>query len=157
MEIDPKRVGFMLGRFSPIEPGKIQSFPRDTWRDEFAISKKCGFGLMEWVVEQDRLSDNPLMSEGGRREMKKHMKDNAIVIASITCDTYIQEPFYKAERQRSAQLLKEFMDIVEACTEIGINKIVVPLVDRGSLEDSQQEERLRAGMDTVHQLLRIMV
>lgn len=144
----------MQGRFSPIEEGRIQAFPWQTWRDEFAIAKKHGFRLMEWVIEQERLNENPLMSGAGRLEIKKLMKKNDVAVRSITCDTYIQEPFYKAQGSRNAQLLDDFKKIVSACAELGINRIVVPLVDKGSLENEGQEEELFRGLASVAPVLR---
>ncbi len=147
-------IGFMLGRFSPIEEGRIQAFPWKTWRDEFACAKKYGFGLMEWVIEQDRLRENPLMSAVGRREIEKLMDENGVTLTSITCDTYIQEPFYKATGPLKTQLFKDFKDIISACGELGICKIVVPLVDKGSLKSSEEEKELLRGMDAIVPLLK---
>lgn len=149
-----ERLGFMLGRFSPIEKGRIQSFPWLTWRDEFVLAKKYGFCLMEWVVEHDRLSENPLMSDMGRAKINELMKKNGVSVRSITCDTYIQEPFYKEEGLRLKELLDDFKKIVESCAKVGIEKIVVPLVDKGSIENRRQEEALLRGMDTIVPLLR---
>ena len=33
------RIGFMQGRLSPMVNGKIQAFPYETWKNEFAIAK----------------------------------------------------------------------------------------------------------------------
>ncbi len=144
-----ERIGFMLGRFSPIEEGRIQAFPWQTWRDEFAIAKKHGFKLMEWVIEQYRLYDNPVINSAGRKEIKRLMNEHGVAITSVTCDTYIQEPFYKAKGPAKMQLLDDFRRIVDACAEIGIIKFVVPLVDKGSLENKDQEDELLRGMRSI--------
>lgn len=147
------KIGFMLGRFSPAEEGRIQAFPWQTWRDEFIMARKNRFHIMEWVVDQERLNENPLMSSSGRKEIKTLMQENNVTIESVTCDTYIQEPFYKTERLNGVQLLEDFKRIVESCVDIGIDKIVVPLVDKGSLENNNQEDVLLKGMDKIIQLL----
>lgn len=147
------KIGFMQGRFSPVEKGKIQTFPWQGWRDEFAIARRHRFNLMEWVVEQNRLSDNPLMSSAGRREIQRLMQENNVAIESVTCDTYLEEPFYKAAKLCSAQLLDDFARIVESCIDIGIDKIVVPLVDKGSLQNKNQEDELLKGMEAIVPLL----
>lgn len=148
------RIGFMQGRFSPIGDGRIQAFPWQTWRDEFAIARKYKFNLMEWVVEQDRLSDNPLMSNSGRIEIKRLMHENNVIIESLTCDTYIEEPFFKAAKRYSVQLLEDFKRIIGSCVDIGIDKIIVPLVDKGSLQNKNQEDALLKGMDAIMPLLK---
>ena len=147
------KIGFMQGRFSPVEEGKIQVFPWQRWRDEFVMARKHRFSLMEWVVEQNRLSENPLMSSSGRIEIKRLMQDNNVAIESVTCDTYIEEPFFKATKLYSVQLVDDFKRIIESCVDIGIDKIIVPLVDKGSLQNKNQEDRLLKGMDAVIPLL----
>ena len=149
-----ERIGFVLGRFSPIEKGRIQAFPWQTWQDEFALSRKNDFRLMEWVVEQDRLNENPLVNRVGRLEIKRLMKDNDVVLRSVTCDTYIQEPFYKTEGIRRTQLVEDFKKIISSSIELGIKRIVVPLVDKGGLENKYQEETLLRGMETITPLLK---
>lgn len=149
-----EKIGFMLGRFSPIEKGRIQAFPWQTWCDEFACAKKYGFGLMEWVIEQDRLDENPLMNVAGRRKIGRLKDEFAVEVPSITCDTFIQKPFYKAQGHLKTRLLEDFKKITEACCELGISKIVVPLVDKGSPEKAQEKEDLVRGMDEAVLLLK---
>src|SRR3989344_3268068 len=67
------RVGFMQGRLSPLVNGKIQAFPWDHWRDEFITAQRHGFPLMEWTLDQDRLHENPLMTQPGRVEIRRLM------------------------------------------------------------------------------------
>lgn len=144
----------MQGRFSPVVGGKIQSFPWDGWELEFAQAKENNFKIMEWVVEQEKLFDNPVMNVKGRREIKKLMSEFNVKIPSVTLDTFIQNPFYKETGKRFHELVHEFYLTVECCSEIGINKIVVPLVDKGSLENNQQAELLVRGLNTVISMLK---
>ena len=43
-----KNIGFMQGRLSPMDDGKIQSFPWKYWQNEFALASKYNFDLIEW-------------------------------------------------------------------------------------------------------------
>ena len=148
-----KKIGFMQGRFSPSINKMVQVFPWDSWRTEFMQANKNGFEIMEWVIEQERLLENPIMNETGREEIRKLMEEFGVSVSSVTCDTFIQEPFYKAEGARAEQLLTEFKEIIKACSEIGVTKIVVPLVDKGSLDDQKQEMKLSQGLDFIRALL----
>ena len=40
----------MQGRLSKPINGKIQSFPKDSWENEFYLAKDIGFKLIEWVL-----------------------------------------------------------------------------------------------------------
>ena len=64
-------IGFMQGRLSPLVNGKIQAFPWNHWKDEFSIAYENGFKIMEWTLDQDRLYENPFMTEKGQSEIKK--------------------------------------------------------------------------------------
>jgi hexulose-6-phosphate isomerase len=56
----------------------------------------------------------------------------------------MQAPFWKAAPDRMAELQRDFVAIVRACSEVGIRMVVVPLVDGGRLESRQQEDLLVA-------------
>ncbi len=60
------RIGFMQGRLSPLVDGRIQAFPWTAWKDEFPIAAQNGLRLMEWTLDQDRLYENPLLTEQGQ-------------------------------------------------------------------------------------------
>lgn len=144
----------MQGRLSPIEKGKIQAFPWQTWREEFAGAKAHAFPRMEWVVEQERMAENPLMSAAGRQEISRLRNEYGIAVTSVTCDTFIQEPFYKAAGADQARLVAEFKALVSACGELGIDRIVVPLVDKGSIQTPDERDALLRGMEAATPLLK---
>ena len=41
------RIGIMQGRLSKPINGKIQSFPKNSWENEFYLAKDIGFELIE--------------------------------------------------------------------------------------------------------------
>lgn len=136
----------MQGRLSPLVDGKIQAFPWDTWQQEFPAAQGLGLGLMEWTLDQERLYQNPLMTPQGQQEIKALCQVHRLAIPSLTGDCFMQAPFWKASGLDRAALEADLIAIVRACAEIGIEMIVVPLVDNGRLEDEQQEETLLAFM-----------
>ena len=58
----------------------------------------------------------------------------------------MQAPFWNASGQDRAALEACFIAIARACAEVGIEMLVVPLVDNSRLENEQQEEALVAFM-----------
>lgn len=135
-------IGFMQGRLSPIIDGKIQSFPWHNWENELVIANNNDFNTLEWTLDQDRLYENPLMNIDGREEIKKIIKQNNILIPSITGDCFMQEPFYKKNGNELATLLTDFKNILISCVDLNINKILIPLVDNGKIENSNQANLL---------------
>ena len=137
------RIGFMQGRLSPIVDNKIQSFPWGNWKNEIVEAKQNGLSLMEWTLDQVNLNENPLMMHQGKVEIIKLCDQLDFSIPSLTGDCFMQAPFWKAVNvSEQTQLEKTFLEIAEACSAVGIKKIVVPLVDNGSIQQPEQESVL---------------
>lgn len=54
----------------------------------------------------------------------------------------MQAPFWKVGAASAAKLKKDLLAIVEACSKVGIEMVVVPLVDNGRLDTRDQENAL---------------
>ena len=54
----------------------------------------------------------------------------------------MQAPLWKAQGAQRITLEHDFVEIAKGCAAVGITMLVVPLVDNGRLEDSDQEEAL---------------
>jgi len=149
-----EKIGFMQGRLSPMIENTIQAFPWSYWRDEFKIANKNEFYLMEWTLDQNQLYENPLMTVDGQNEIKCLMECFNIKIPSLTGDCFMQKPFYKTFGKEQELLLVDLKNIIDASSKIGINNILIPLVDNGRLENSQQEESLLVGIKSITSLLK---
>ncbi len=136
----PPHLGFMQGRLSPPVDGRIQAFPRDHWREEFAIAESIGFGLMEWTIDQDGLEENPLMTRDGREEIRLLTTQHGVRILSLTGDCFMQAPFWKASNSERKVLEVAFLSVVESCSDLGVGIAVVPLVDNGSIVNALEAE-----------------
>lgn len=152
--VDTERVGFMQGRLSEPVNGKIQAFPWDHWRSEFATARTNGFGLMEWTLDQERLRENPLMTPEGRAEIRALAQQYRVRILSLTGDCLMQAPFYKTSHSARCALLDDFKSVIAASADLGVRYIVFPLVDNGRLEDERQEQSLIAGLRDAEPMLR---
>jgi L-ribulose-5-phosphate 3-epimerase len=134
------RIGFMQGRLSPAIDGRIQAFPWPFWESEFARAAAIGLSLMEWTLDADRLYENPLMNPAGRDRIRDLIGEHGIDIPSLTGDCFMQEPFWKVEGKALLQRIHALECIVDACSELGITCIVVPLVDAGSVTSSAERK-----------------
>lgn len=147
------KIGFMQGRLSPLIDGKIQCFPWPYWENEFMEAEKCQFSLMEWTLDHDRLYENPLMNQSGRAKVKALMNSHKIEIKSLTGDCFMHAPFYKREGREREALITDLKNIIEACGEIGIQTVLIPLVDDGRLENDEQENNLKKELAEIKPLL----
>ena len=132
----------MQGRLSPVENGRIQSFPWTCWQQEFSLGEQNDFQLIEWTLDQDRMYENPLLTLDGQAEIRALCTMHRFAIPSLTGDCFMQAPFWKTQGVEREALQRDFRAVADACVAVGISMMVVPLVDNGRLEQASQEEAL---------------
>ena len=137
-------LGFMQGRLSPIIDEKIQAFPVNNWENEIKEANNIGFSLMEWTLDYDGIFENPLLTNDGNVKIRRLCNEFNIQVKSITADCFMQKPYWKEENIEIKNLLdKQFDLICEASKILNIKFLIIPLVDGGSLENSDQENSLK--------------
>lgn len=136
------RIGFMQGRLSPLVDSRIQAFPWEHWQREFGVAAEHGFGLMEWIVDQARLYENPLLTVAGRTEIADLCRRHGVSIPSLTGDCFKQAPFWKVRGEVRARLERDFLAVADACATMRMSSMMLPLVDEGRLENDAQEDAL---------------
>ena len=93
-ELQKNKIGFMQGRLVKLYNKKIQFFPDKDWASEIKIAKKLKFKLMEWTINYENIYQNPLYN-GNLRNLKYYLKKYKIKVPSVTCDFFMQKPFFK--------------------------------------------------------------
>lgn len=126
----------MQGRLSQQRHRVGQSFPWDTWQSEFIAAANLGFSHIEWLLERDRWSDNPLLLEHGRKEISQLSLETKVCIDSVCLHCFVTEGFLD-DIGRATAILGHCLDAV---AEIGVDQLVVPLLEHGSIRN--QENRL---------------
>src|SRR5207244_12736081 len=58
-------IAIMQGRLLPSSDGRIQCFPRERWRDEFALAAAAGLSAIEWIYDLQGADVNPIASDDG--------------------------------------------------------------------------------------------
>ena len=125
---NPRRVGFMQGRLSRIQQGRIQSFPWGYWEREFEDAKKIDLDLVEWTIDQYEFSQNPLVENS--ELVARIVIENKMRVESVTCDSFMEMPFWQAGVDFSIEQLRR---IINGMKKVGAKILVVPLVDNSSL------------------------
>lgn len=136
------QIGFMQGRLCEQVDGKIQAFPWRDWESEFPAADAIDLHLMEWTLDQERLYENPLMSLAGQEKIRAFCQQYNVSISSLTGDCFMQAPFWKTSGKVCTNLQADFLAISRACSAVGIQMMVLPLVDNGRLETAEQENDL---------------
>jgi hexulose-6-phosphate isomerase len=139
-------IGFMQGRLCDRVDGKIQAFPWLNWEKEFPLAQQLGMSLMEWTLDQERLYENPLMTVPGRQRIRELSLQHGVRVLSLTGDCFMQAPFFKASGAVREELLRDLHAIVQACADLGMRYLLIPLVDNGSLISAAEEDALLDGL-----------
>jgi L-ribulose-5-phosphate 3-epimerase len=143
-----QKIGFMQGRLSPLVNDRIQAFPWENWKNEFPAAQRIDIHLMEWTLDQERLYENPLLTEAGQAAIRALCREHSLIIPSLTGDCFMQAPFWKAQGAKRIALERDFVEVSKGCAAVGISMLVVPLVDNGRLESAHQEEALVCFMES---------
>ena len=133
-----KKLGFMQGRLVPDENNKIQSFPWKNWKKEFKLAKKLKLKIMEWTIDYKKFSENPINNYKGREIIRKLSKKNNLKINSITCDFFMQSPYFISKNSQTFNKLKKLID---SASKLKIKFLVLPLVDNSSIKNYYYEKK----------------
>src|ERR1700722_20776741 len=92
---DRQRIALMQGRLLPPEGGSIQGFPRDRWREEFALAGTARIDAIEWIYDEPGADVNPLATDTGLAEMRALSGQHGIAVVSLCADYFLERPFVR--------------------------------------------------------------
>lgn len=115
------RIGIMQGRITPPVNGKIQTFPFDTWKNEFEVIQEIGLDYIEWIVTDD---DNPVFDTSIGENISNISNQAEFSIRNITLDYFCEYPMTNNEYK--FYLINYLLNNL---SEVLINTITIPCVD----------------------------
>ena len=140
----------MQGRLSPLIDNRIQCFPYNNWKKELHDASKININLIEWTIDNFTLKKNPLLTNDGIQEVMKIIKQENININSVTLDILMERPYWKKEEY---EIVDIFEKIINGCIKLGIQILVLPLVDNGSITQEKHITGLIKLVDKFESLL----
>ncbi|MFC5325334.1 sugar phosphate isomerase/epimerase family protein [Bradyrhizobium oligotrophicum] len=147
------RIGFMQGDLMERADKRGRGFLTDCWREEFSVAQKVGFELIEWRIGEEPILMNPVMSTTGRDQMRRLSGECGICIPSLSADFMMQFPFYMVTGREHRARLDLLGAVIEACAEIEIKLLVMPLTNGWQQLSSREAVALRSGLDRLAPLL----
>lgn len=143
------KIGFIQGRLLDSEKkNAIQFFPSKNWKKEIKIAIKNKIKLIEWTINLENIKKNPIYNEKLLDRLIEFKKNNNIKINSVTCDFFMQNPFYKLKNSKdkikNLEILKK---VIKNGQKIGISLFILPLVDNSSIKNFHQEKELRSTLN----------
>tara|TARA_B100000989_G_C19530264_1_gene469257 strand:- start:1443 stop:2267 length:825 start_codon:yes stop_codon:yes gene_type:complete len=132
--------GLIQGRLSKKLGNKIQAFPEKSWKLEFPKAKKLGLKSIEWTLDYKNFDKNPIFTKLGQLQIRNLSQKYSIKVNSLTGDCFMQKPFWK--KKNNKKLVEDLKKIIFSSNKLGINFVVIPLVDNGSLRKQSEIKRL---------------
>ncbi len=133
------RIAVMQGRLLPPSDGCFQCFPREHWREEFALAAEAGLDAIEWIYDSPGESDNPLGTDNGIAEMLRLSEKVNIVVVSVCADYFMERPLAKAGAAESEERINKLLWLLDRCKLAGIRRVVLPFVDNSRIDSDAEE------------------
>jgi hexulose-6-phosphate isomerase len=128
----------MQGRLSAPEQGRFQSFPRNSWRQEFLRAREAGIDYIEWIYDDYGASANPIATVEGRAEIKALKEQFGIHTPAICGDWLMDFPLIRCSAQEQAQRVRVFHDMLHWASAISASRVVLPFVDASSIRTEEE-------------------
>ncbi len=131
-------IGIMQGRLSPSEEGRFQSFPKSSWRTEFARAVDAGVSYIEWIYDEYSEAENPISTDLGASEINALKTAYGIETPAVCGDWLMEFPLLrctKEERRRREEVLQT---LIHWAKRIGAWRIVLPFVDNASIRTDEE-------------------
>jgi L-ribulose-5-phosphate 3-epimerase len=147
LRLSHSRIGMMQGRLSPINNGRIQSFPSENWEKEMIEASELKFRKVEWTIDSEDFYSNPLMSIDGCNRIIDSKSKSKLDIPSVTCDYFMENPPWKGSRD---EILRNMKSIISGMSAIDASILVVPLVDNSSVKGSSEAKSVVDFFNSIH-------
>jgi hexulose-6-phosphate isomerase len=134
-------LGFMQGRLVNSPYGKIQCFPAKEWKSEFKLATKINLNLIEWTVNFANLGYNPVLYKNKLNEIIIQKKKNKIDIKSLTCDYFMEKPFFKSKKNKNL-IINNLKKLIKNSEILNIKYFIIPLVDNASIKNKKHEDMI---------------
>lgn len=138
----------MHGRLSPPENGRFQSFPSQSWREEFPRAAEAGLGAIEWIWEAYGADVNPLATDPGVEEIKRLSERHGVAVRSVCADYFMDFPLVRAGDD-SKQRRDALAWLIGRCGLAGITRIVIPFVDASRMQTAEDHSQALATLESV--------
>ena len=131
----------MQGRLSK-KSGKLQSFPWERWREEFFEAKAIGFNQIEWLVDEELVSNNPIASIEGRKEIAELSDKHNIIVNSLCAHSFIDGNLL-ANYPYSKEAKENFLTLLNYAVQANIQLVCLPVMDKFSLKSFEAKKILK--------------
>ena len=135
------KIGVMQGRLLPKYQERYQAHPVGYWQDEFSIAQKLGLDSIEFILDLNDAADNPLLKNGGIKEIKAIIKKTGVTVNTICADYFMEAPLHSENLNISENSQQVLIKLLSNAVDLSVTDIVIPCVDQSSLDSVEAADR----------------
>jgi hexulose-6-phosphate isomerase len=139
-----KRVAIMQGRLSPPAAGRLQAFPGEAWADELPRAAQVGLDAIEIVVDGHAPEHNPLLNDAQAGRMPALVERHGVALVSACADVFLEDPILRLDDATRAERLELLAAIATRGAAVGLERIVLPLVEENTIDGARDERNAAA-------------
>jgi len=143
------KLAVMHNRLSPQEDGRFQSFPRNSWREEFARAAQAGVPNIEWIDDTYGADITPLRTDEGVEEMLALMKKHGVSIPSICADSFMEEPLIRCTEEERAERLELLDHLFHQAKKVGAAHLGIPFLDNSALNTKEEIDQAALALQSI--------
>lgn len=131
-------IAIMQGRLVPPHEGRIQCFPRDRWRDEFALAADAGIDAIEWIYDLHGEDVNPIVTDEGLSDVNALSAQKGVQVRSICADYFMDRPILRADGRAVEERTATLVWLLGRASKLGARRVVVPFVDASRIDSDAE-------------------
>ncbi len=131
-------IAIMQGRLLPPFEGRIQCFPREDWRDEFALAAAADLDAIEWIYDLHGADVNPIAADDGLALVKGLSAESGVLVRSLCADYFMDKPLLRADPREVEDRTRTLAWLLRRCAMLGAGRVVLPFVDASGIDSDAE-------------------
>lgn len=131
-------IAIMQGRLVPPSDGRIQCFPRERWRDEFALAAAAGLAAIEWIYDLYGADINPIAADDGLAWIRSLSTQSHVLVRSLCADYFMDKPLLRANEREIEERTETLIWLLGRCAMLGVSRVVLPFVDASRIDSDAE-------------------
>ena len=136
------KLGIMQGRLGPPEDGRSQSFPRNSWREEFARAHEAGLDYIEWIHDDYGRTANPIFTPEGLAEFDALKREHNIATPALCGDWFMDFLLIRCTPAELATREQHLHQLISIAERIGAWRMVLPFVDQSRITTESEKQQV---------------
>lgn len=132
------QIAIMQGRLLPPSEGRIQCFPRERWRDEFALASAAGLAAIEWIYDLHGADVNPIATDDGLAMVRTLSTQSGVLVRSLCADYFMDRPLLRADPREIEERTETLVWLLGRCAILGAGRVVLPFVDASRIDSDAE-------------------